>query len=119
MTLTINLVDAYTIGVLIALFERTVGLYASMVNINAYHQPGVEAGKKAAGTVIALQKSVVELLRKEQRSLTADAIAGLLEKPEEAEMIFAIMRHLAANSDTGVIQNSSDKISDVTFRIAR
>ena len=38
---------------LIALFERTVGLYASLVGINAYHQPGVEAGKKAAGTVLA------------------------------------------------------------------
>ena len=33
---------------LIALFERAVGFYAGLVNINAYHQPGVEAGKKAA-----------------------------------------------------------------------
>lgn len=31
---------------LIALFERAVSFYASLVNINAYHQPGVEAGKK-------------------------------------------------------------------------
>ena len=27
------------------LFERTVGLYGSLINVNAYHQPGVEAGK--------------------------------------------------------------------------
>ena len=119
MTLTINRVDAYTIGVLIALFERTVGLYASMVNINAYHQPGVEAGKKAAGTVIALQKSVVALLKKEQRSLTAEAISGLLEKPEEAEMVFAILRHLAANPDHGIIQDSADQITETSFRIDR
>lgn len=39
---------------LIALFERAVSFYASLVNINAYHQPGVEAGKKAAGTFLAL-----------------------------------------------------------------
>jgi len=31
------------------IFERAVSFYASLVNINAYHQPGVEAGKKAAG----------------------------------------------------------------------
>lgn len=27
-------------GALIALYERAVGIYASLVNINAYHQPG-------------------------------------------------------------------------------
>jgi glucose-6-phosphate isomerase len=32
----------------IALYERAVGLYAELVDINAYHQPGVEAGKLAA-----------------------------------------------------------------------
>jgi glucose-6-phosphate isomerase len=118
MTLTINKVDAYTVGVMIALFERTVGFYASLININAYHQPGVEAGKKAAGTVIALQKSVVELLQGEQRSLTADAIAELLGKAEQAEMVFAILRHLAANPDRGIIQNSADEMAEVTFQIA-
>ena len=55
ITLTVREVSPFTVGMLIALFERAVGFYASLVNINAYHQPGVEAGKKAAGTVIALQ----------------------------------------------------------------
>ena len=50
LTLTIKEVSPFTVGVLIALFERAVGFYASLVNINAYHQPGVEAGKKAAGS---------------------------------------------------------------------
>jgi glucose-6-phosphate isomerase len=117
MTLTINRVDAYTIGVLIALFERAVGLYASLININAYHQPGVEAGKKAAGTVIALQKSVMDLLHKEQRNLTAEEIATLLGKPEEAEMVFSILRHLAANRDRGVKQSSAARIGEATFRV--
>lgn len=118
MTITIKQVDAFTIGVLIALFERTVGLYASLININAYHQPGVEAGKKAAGSVITLQKSVMGLLQQRQESMTAEEIAAQLEKPEDAEMVFAILRHLAANSDRGVIQESADTIKDVTFRIA-
>lgn len=118
MTLTINQVDAYTVGVLIALFERTVGFYASLVNINAYHQPGVEAGKKAAGSVIALQKSVVELLQGEKRSMTAGTIAAQLGKPEQTEMVFAILRHLAANQDRGIIQGSGDQIAEVKFRVA-
>lgn len=41
-------------GMLIALFKRAVELYASMVIINAYHQPGVEMGKKAVGKVIEI-----------------------------------------------------------------
>ena len=52
ITITIKDVSAFSIGVLIALYERAVGFYASLVNINAYHQPGVEAGKKAAERVI-------------------------------------------------------------------
>ncbi len=119
MTLTINQVNAYSVGVLIALFERTVGFYASLININAYHQPGVEAGKKAAGTVMALQKSVMELLQMNPLSMTATAIAELLGKPEEVEMIFSILRHLAANPDREIIQESADKISEIAFRIDR
>ncbi len=117
MTLTINQVDAYTVGLLIALFERAVGLYASLININAYHQPGVEAGKKAAGAVIELQKSVVELLRKEKQSLTSGAIAELLGKPEQTEMIFAILRHLAANHERGIVQCDADQLAKTTFCI--
>jgi hypothetical protein len=37
------------------LYERAVGFYGSLVNINAYHQPGVEAGKKAATKLLQLQ----------------------------------------------------------------
>ena len=37
LTVTINEVNAHSIGQLIALFERAVGLYAHLININAYH----------------------------------------------------------------------------------
>jgi len=58
MTLSIPGVDAFHLGALIALFERAVTFYASLVNINAYHQPGVEAGKKAAGAFLDLMSRV-------------------------------------------------------------
>jgi glucose-6-phosphate isomerase len=48
LLITVRRVDARTVGRLIALYERAVGFYASLVNINAYHQPGVEAGKKGS-----------------------------------------------------------------------
>src|SRR5439155_18014127 len=40
MTITIPRVDARSVGGLIALFERAVGFYASLIGINGYHQPG-------------------------------------------------------------------------------
>ena len=57
MTITIPRVDARTVGGLIALFERAVGLYAGLLGINAYHQPGVEAGK-----IHALATRIIRLL---------------------------------------------------------
>src|SRR5213595_1843019 len=43
ITVSIPEVNAFNIGVLMALYERGVGFYASLVNVNAYDQPGVEA----------------------------------------------------------------------------
>ena len=54
ITISIPTVDAYTLGMLIALFERTVSFYASLIHINAYHQPGVQAGKLAANVFLKL-----------------------------------------------------------------
>ncbi len=115
MTITVDRVDARTIGVLVALFERSVGLYASLININAYHQPGVEAGKKAAGVVISLQKEVVDLLKSRQQEMTAVEIAVELGKPGETEAIFAILRHLAANPDRGVKAATEGSVADWKF----
>ena len=68
ITVTIPQVNPRTVGALIALYERAVGLYASLVNVNAYHQPGVEAGKKAAAVILDLQTRVVEVLTKRKNS---------------------------------------------------
>ena len=62
LTLTVDQVDARSIGQLIALFERAVGLYANLLNINAYHQPGVEAGKRAAGDALKVLRAATQSL---------------------------------------------------------
>jgi glucose-6-phosphate isomerase len=95
MTITVPRVDARTVGGLIALFERAVGLYANLIGINAYHQPGVEAGKKAAASVLALQGKVIAALSDNPR--TADQIAADVGSPDDAESVHLLLEHLTAN----------------------
>ncbi len=103
ITLTIQEVSPFSVGVLIALFERAVGLYASLINVNAYHQPGVEAGKKAATAVIALQGKILNYLKeKKGHALTSAQIASGLGAHDEFETVFKVCEHLAANPDHGV-----------------
>ncbi|MBS0663562.1 MAG: glucose-6-phosphate isomerase [Verrucomicrobia bacterium] len=103
VTITLPDVSARSVGMLIALYERVVGLYASLVGINAYHQPGVEAGKKAAGGVIALKLRVVEALRAAAgTAFTVEELAARLGQPDRTEIVFKILEHLAANKPSGV-----------------
>src|SRR5262249_18032554 len=95
MTITVPRVDARVVGGLIALFERAVGLYASLVGVNAYHQPGVEAGKKAAASVLALQTKALAALS--TRPQTAEQIAAAVGSPDAAETVFPLLEHLAAD----------------------
>ncbi len=98
ITITVNEVSPRSLGQLIGLYERAVGLYASLVGINAYHQPGVEAGKKAATGVIALRLKIADALKAAGgREFTADTLAALLNQPEKTELVFKLLEHLAAN----------------------
>jgi glucose-6-phosphate isomerase len=103
MTITIPRVDARTVGTLIALFERAVGLYASLIGVNAYHQPGVEAGKKAAASVLALQGKILEALSESPQS--AEQVAAKAGMADAAESVFLILEHLAANGRAEVVKS--------------
>jgi glucose-6-phosphate isomerase len=103
VTITLPDVSPRSVGMLIALYERVVGLYASLININAYHQPGVEAGKKAAGGVIALKLQAAAALKAaDGKAFTAEQLAKQLGTPDQAELVFKILEHLAANRSSGV-----------------
>jgi len=94
ITLSIPRVDAFHLGALIALFERAVTFYAALVDINAYHQPGVEAGKEAAERFLRLLHDVRGQLRsKGEAPQTAEEVASVLDSaPEES---YHILTHLA------------------------
>ena len=99
----------------VAEFERAVGFYATLVNINAYHQPGVEAGKKAAGTVLALQqKLVAHFAANPGKSFTVAEIAAAIGATGQEETLFKVGTHLAANVGRGV-QKSAGAPAEVRF----
>ncbi len=118
VVITLAEVSPFAVGVLIALFERAVGYYASLININAYHQPGVESGKKAASTVIDLQRRVLKHLRENAaKALTAEAVAQTVGAADEAEVVFNICEHLAANPVHKVVRVAGESLFEATYKL--
>jgi glucose-6-phosphate isomerase len=99
-------------------------LYAGLVNINAYDQPGVEAGKKAAARILRLQRRLVEHVRRPGAcpppGLTAEQLAAALSpdedgRPVDPETVFKICEHLAANPGRGVVRTGGSTPADITY----
>ncbi|MGQ9589359.1 MAG: glucose-6-phosphate isomerase [Planctomycetota bacterium] len=107
ITITIEELSPATLGALIALYERAVGYYAGLIHVNAYDQPGVQAGKTAAGTVLEIERKAMEVLPDSRgKALTVDAIVQRLEtwlyaqginRSWAAETISKVLEHLVAN----------------------
>lgn len=96
--ITVPQVSAYYVGMLIALFERAVGFYASFIGINAYHQPAVEFGKQAAGEFIACKNRLYAYLGEHRgKYFAADELAGAVGADSAA--VWHILQHMAANND--------------------
>jgi glucose-6-phosphate isomerase len=118
MTITIEDINPMSIGLLIALFERAVGFYANLININAYHQPGVEAGKKAAENILAIQNQIVTFLRsKLNQRFTVDEISKVLGREEEMENIFKIIEHIASNPIRRIKKKPSRNIFEAQYKM--
>jgi glucose-6-phosphate isomerase len=115
VTITVPRVDARSVGALIALFERAVGFYATLVNINAYHQPGVEAGKKAAAAVLDLQRKALAALKAASQPQTADQLAAAIGAPDAAETVYHVLEHLAANGRARVAHDAAP--GETTFTL--
>ena len=92
----------FSLGSLVALFERAVTFYAELINVNAYDQPGVEAGKKAASEVIEAQLIIQEILQSQDK-ISFSEIDRRLNKVN-SETIFFILRQMCYSNSNYVIQ---------------
>ena len=79
------------------MFERAVSFYAAMVDINAYDQPGVEAGKKSAANVIDLQKKILAL-KSEQLTQDPSELVALLGDNVSPYLVKEIIAYLRSNN---------------------
>ncbi len=116
ITITLKQLDERSLGALVSLFERAVGFYASFIHINAYHQPGVEAGKKAAKRYLELQKNLLAYLS-EHRSETfsVETLADILKIPN-AEDVFKLLEYLAANER--IIRHPASDLTQSTYGLS-
>jgi glucose-6-phosphate isomerase len=101
-------VNAFNVGLLVTLYERSGGYYGSLVNINAYDQPGVEADKKAASKLLQLQKQVQEELSGEGK--TAEEIARSINA--DPEDVFHLLRHLASHALRVTVVSGEEAVDD-------
>ena len=109
ITITLQQVDARAIGMLIALFERAVGLYANLLGINAYHQPGVEAGKKAASETLKIRAAALAALAKSKgKWLSARQVCEEIALEGQEELVFKVLLHVSANPGAITRQDSPD-----------
>ncbi len=106
ITVTVRDCSPASIGMLIALYDRAVGFYASLVGINAYHQPGVEAGKKAAGNILRIKKSVMDALS-DGREKSVDEIAEEIKLENDKEIIFKLLSRIESNPQWGIKSSGS------------
>lgn len=103
LTISIPEVTPFHLGMLIGLFERAVSFYASLVRINAYHQPGVEAGKKAAAAFLSLLAKTRDCLT--DSPLDARSLAATLQA--DPEDVHHCLVHLAANDQAKIIPGTT------------
>ena len=116
ITLTLADVSPRSVGQVIALFERAVGFYGNLVGINAYHQPGVEAGKKAAANLLAIKARVYQTLQAAPgQNFTTAQLAQNLGLEPQSELIFKLLEHLAANPAKGIRRTTAPSISGYSY----
>jgi glucose-6-phosphate isomerase len=94
-TITISLAEATpaALGALVALCERAVGLYAELIDVNAYHQPSVD--KDIAATVLAVAAEALGFLRDAGEPVTAAQIAAAIGHADQVEIVYRAMRRQA------------------------
>jgi glucose-6-phosphate isomerase len=110
MAITMDRLDAFSFGGLIALFERIVGYIAVYAGINPYDQPQVEEGKRSA-------KAIIEV-RKKLNGLIAASGGGVLDvedlkKEFAAEEYHVLYYLLLSSAEKGKVKTDIKKLDQL------
>jgi glucose-6-phosphate isomerase len=98
--IVLNELTPFSLGLLIALYERAVAYYAELIGVNAFNQPGVEAYKRASDALTALHRTVRQWLGGGAAlpwQGSAAAAAAALGRPEAAADVDGILAKFVAN----------------------
>ena len=108
ISIKIPKLTVFELGMIIALYERAVAIYAEFININAFHQPGVQAYKLAATGELEL-KAKLDAAFKGLAGFTGDAaaVAAAAGVAEEAAAVEGWLRRMAANGEASAEFNGS------------
>ena len=117
ITITLDKVTPHAVGALIALFERAVGLYAELINVNAYHQPAVKSGKSAASDILDLQRLILKHLRDNLRQVFhADELAAAIHSSDDVERVQHLLDHLSTSRPDTVERIETPSGTHLTYR---
>ena len=107
-----NNIEAKVVGSLSIYFW-----HSSFININSYHQPGVEAGKKAAGDILDLESKIVVFINENSVfAHSVEAIAKGINAVGEKEKVFLICQHLSAQAERSIRKTASSSLDSVSFQ---
>ena len=114
ITITLNKLNSSSLGSLVALFERSVSYYAELININAYDQPGVEAGKKAASEVIECELQLRDILESGKK-FTINNLKEIINN-DNVETIFFILRQICFERKEYLVAGNWSNPESLTFQ---
>ncbi len=119
ITISVDELTPHSLGALVAIFERAVSLYAELLDINAYHQPGVEASKRAVAMLADWQrKAMAHLHANPNQPLTAKQIAKAIGEADEIESVYSVLSHVAANNRHKINVDRKPTLDETTFSVS-
>jgi glucose-6-phosphate isomerase len=96
ITIELDALTPWTLGALIALFERAVGLYAELIDVNAYDQPAIE--KDIARGTLELQQELLAVLHP-SRPRRAEELAAAVGRRSDSDLALRLLERLAETGD--------------------
>jgi len=107
MTISIVEADEFNLGMIIALYERAVAVYAELIHVNAFHQPGVQSYKLAAKEILDLRQNMIEKLQAAGLcSGNAAAIAAKIGMADNEVEIAGLLNKSSLNCSCGVVSRA-------------